>query len=310
MDSQLNISNFEKSLGELLKVSKDIMVAHEKLNLKFSSKKNPILARLENYIKTFEQTDDYSDHTWPFQKIYRDNKTAILRGPARDSWLSSTTKTGIIVNFGEQFDLKNDIKIHLSAIYANACKNRDQIEESLQGLPDIEQAEELLYVPKFMLRLYEIFVEVCGSKEEKEKLSDYIDILSREAKVKRNVKKTATSDDPLSGFMDVASNIMKQVGIQMPEGQKMPSAQELSSKLQTMMARPEVSSKIGNVMKDLQGCNNFGEMIGKVMGNLGNLQESPEGETIKDTLQSTVESAERTAQEGQDGDGSGDEFID
>lgn len=306
MDSQMNLSNFEKSLGELLKVSKDVMVAHEKLNLKFSSKKNPILARLENYMKTFDQTDDYGDHTWPFQKIYRENKTAILRGPARDSWLVSANKAGIIVNFGEQFGLKNDIKIHLSAIYANACKNRDQIEESLQGLPDIEQAEELLYVPKFMLRLYEIFSEVCENKEEKEKLSEYVDTLAREAKVKRNTKKANTSDDPISGIMDVASGFMKQMGLQMPEGQKMPSAQELSSKLQSMMARPEVSSKIGNVMKDLQGCNNIGEMIGKVMGNLGNLQESAEGESIL----STAESAERTAQADDQGDGSGDEFID
>lgn len=313
MNSVKNTSKFEKSLEELLKISKDILVANDKINLKFSSKKNPVLARLENYIKTTESNEtDASDHIWSFQKIYEKNKRAILRGPAGDSWLTTTGKE-VTVNFGEQFSLRNDIKIHLTIIYSNACKIRDQIEESLQGLPDINQAEELLYVPTFMLRLYEIFAEVCDFKEDKEKLEDFIDILSKEAKIK-TTKAKAANNDPLSGFMDMVTPIMKQMGVQLPEGQKMPSAQELTNNLQTMMQRPEVSSKIGNVLKDLQGCNNLGEMFSKVMSRAG--LNSAAVDSIKDNINYAETAETSTLPNDSNGDGnaggygSGDEFID
>lgn len=305
MDSVTDITNFDKSLSELLALSTSIIKSHEKRNLQLSSKKNPILLRLEKYIKTYDKTEP-EEHVWYFQRIFENNHAAILRGPGKDSWV----KTGnITIQFGEDVGAVTDIKVHISIIYNTCCKLRDDIEESLQGLPDVDQSQELMFPTLFLLYLYKIFYEIAETSDEKERLSEYVSQLEKDAGIKTKSKSTG-SNDPLGGLLGVATDFMGQMGIKLPEGQKLPSQEELSSLFGNMMNNPQTKSMMGNVMKEMKECNNIGDIVGKLMNNLGGLDPS-----IKQNLQNATQSLTNQEGENQNGDDGvqtiedGDDFV-
>lgn len=271
MDSDSkDLTDFDKSLSGLFGVLKSVIKTHETRKLNFSSKKNPILTRLERYIKIYDRTEP-SEHVWYFKKIYNSNHSAILRGPDKDSWLINGN---INIHFGEETGRPiKDAKVHLSIIYTTSIKLRDETEESLRGLPDVDQSDELLYPSIILFHLYSIFNEIAKDEdtpENKSKLSEYIKTLAGEIPtIDKPTSKKTGSDDPLGGIMNVAGELMGQLGIQMPEGQKMPSGNELSKMLNGAMKNPQAKSMIGSMMKEMQECDNIGDVVTKMLGKLG-----------------------------------------
>ena len=284
--SEPDIAKFDEHLSDFLALSKDIVTANERRNLKLSSKKNPFLTRLEKYTKAYDKTEP-EDHIWYFNKIYRDNKSAILRGPIRDNWIKNN---GVVIMYGEDVGRQSEIKVHVSSIYNTSCKLRDNIEESLSGLPNVEQAKELSYPTLYLLYLYQIFDELCENEGEKEKLGKYVETLKVDAGVKKAAK---TNNDPLSGLMGQMAGMAKQMGIEIPDGQ-MPSGDQITGALSNMMNNPQTKSMLGNVMSEMKDANNIGDVFGKLMGQLaGGNMGPPTGED----------------QGGEVGDGDGD-YID
>ncbi len=306
MDSvSRDLTKFEKNLGGFLTLSKTIIQSHERRNLKLSSKRNPILSRLEKYIKTYDRTE-VEEHIWCFDKIYSSNRPAILRGPARDNWLKNGN---LVIQYGEEVDRVTDIKIHVSSIYNTACKLRDDIEESLQGLPDVDESQELLYPSLYLLHLYKIFFETAGENDG-EKLDEYISILEKEAGIKSKGRSSSTAD-PMGSILGAATDFMGQLGIKLPEGQKMPSQEELGKALGTMMNNPQTKSMMGNVMKEMQECNSLGDVVNKLMSGLGggSLGDNLDPAT-KQSIQDNISNASQMF--GNDGanDQGGDDFAD
>lgn len=285
--SEPDISKFDEHLSDFLALSKDIVTANERRNLKLSSKKNPFLTRLEKYTKAYDKTEP-EDHVWYFNKIYRDNKPAILRGPIRDNWIKNN---GVVIMYGEDVGRQSEIKVHVSSIYNTSCKLRDNIEDSLSGLPNVEQAKELSYPTLYLLYLYQIFHELCENEAEKEKLGKYVETLKVDAGIKKSAK--TNNNDPLSGLMGQMAGMAKQMGIDIPEGQ-MPSGDQITGALSTMMNNPQTKSMLGNVMSEMKDANNIGDVFGKLMGQLAGGGMSGAGGSGED-------------QEGEAGDG---DYID
>ena len=274
-----DLVEFDRSLSDLYTLMKAIIKAHEKHRLNLSSKRNPFLYKLEKYIRIYDRTEP-DEHLWYFTRLYTVNRTAILRGPDRDGWLKNGN---IVIHFGEEAGRPiKDAKIHMSVIYNTSCKIKDDTIELLKGLPNSDQSKELVYPKKYLLYLYRIFNEVCDSEEDQSKISDYIYDLEKETGTKRSGKKSGSSGDTL---MDTATELMGQFGFKLPEGQSLPSGDELSKQLKGVMNNPQISSTFGNILKEVQGCNNVGDMLSKVVGSLGSAgMDTSTMETLKDTV--------------------------
>ncbi len=298
MEQEKDLTQFDKSLTDFLQLCKTVIHCNEKRKLKLHSRENPILSHLEKYIRIYDRTDP-EEHIWYFDKIYRENRSAILRGPRRDNWIASGK---INVHFGEE--IRKPIKdaiVHLTIIYNTSCKLRDDVEESIQGLPDVDQSKELIFPTLFMLFLYKIFSEICDS-EDTEKLSDFMVDLGKQAGVKSNTKKSG-KDDPLGGILNVATDLMQQMGIELPEGQNLPSTEEFSSAISGIMNNPQTKNMLGNIMSEMKECNNIGDVFGKLMNGLGNSGMDP---AMQQTIQDNIGKASETFD---DGSGDEDEFV-
>lgn len=257
-----DIKIFDDNLSELLTLLKKIIKSHEARNLKLSSQRNPVLTRLENYIKTYDKTEP-EDHLWHFQKIFNNNKPAILRGPGRDNWIKNGS---LLIQFGEDVGKPSqNIKIHLTSIYTIACKLRDEMSSVLKGLPNSDQSEELSYPSLMLLHLYKIFHEI--SEDNKETLLEHITSLEKDIGI-RNKSKSG-NNDPLGGILGTVTDLMGQMGVKLPEGQKMPSQDELGKMLGNMMNNPQAKSLIGNVMQEMKECKSIGDVVNKLVNNLG-----------------------------------------
>ncbi len=318
MDSStVDSEKFDKSLLGLFTVLKTVIKTHEKYKLNLSSSQNPILTRLERYIKIYDRTEP-QEHLWYFQRLYSQNKPAILRGPERDTWLSNGN---ITLHYGEETGRPiKDAKIHLSLIYNTAVKIRDDVEASLHGLPDVDQTQELVYPTLFLLHLYRIFYEFSDLDDDKDKIFGYIRDLEGEAGVKSKTSKNrGTSDeDGIDGLLGMATGFMEQMGLKLPEGQKLPSGKELNKAIGNVFQNPEAKSFIGDMMKDMQECDNFGDMVGKLLNKLPANIDPATRKTITDNAKLASDTLSNNKDDtdvdnnlgGDDFVDEGDEFID
>ena len=261
MEEEKDLSVFDKNVIELFDHCKEIIRVHDKRKL-FNNRKNPFSTRLERYVKTYNKTEP-NEHIGYFEKIYKNNKRFILLGPQRDSWL---TDNEIIITYGEEANIKTEIKVHLSAIYNTACKLREEIREELEGLPNSSDTTETTFPSKVLLSLYRIFREISESEVEINKLTSHIEDMESEFGIKRK----SGGDDTLSGLFDMTSNMMEQLtGNKIPKD-KMPGKNDIGKMFNTMVNDPKTQSMIGNVMSQLKNTENIGEMATKLVGALGN----------------------------------------
>jgi len=224
---------------------------------------------LEKYNKTYSKTEP-EEHIGYFKEIYTKNKRFILLGPQRDAWL---TDNEIIISYGQEIQLKTDMKIHVSAIYNTSCKIRDEVREELEGLPGAVDTSETFLPIKFILSLYRIFSEVTESDNEKTKLITHIESLETDSGIK------SKKDDSLSGMFDMASNFAEQLtGKKLPKDQ-MPGQNDIGKMMGNLINDPKTKSMLGNVMQQFQNTENIGEMATKLVGSLGS-----GGEGIGDLL--------------------------
>lgn len=263
--SERDLSDFDVHLCDLFIVLRDVILAHEKSNISLTNRKNPVLTRLESYIKIYDDTEP-EEHVWSFDNIYTKNKNKIMRGHNRgDLWLKDGK---LVIQFGEDVGITNNIKIHLSVIYVTACKIRDEAEENMDGLPDVDQEAEMLYPSLVLYYMYKIFSEIAPKKTDRKKLANFASDLAIDAGIKTARKNN--SSNPLGGIMESIPGMMEQFGIKMPDG-KMPDPENISNMLGKVMDNPNIKSTIGNAFQEIQECNNINEMAGKLMGALGGL---------------------------------------
>ena len=318
MDPQtVDLDNFDKSLIGLFTLLKTIIKTHEKDKLNLSGVTNPILSQLERYIKIYDRTDP-SEHLWYFQRLFNQNRSAILRGPERDNWLRNGK---IIIHYGEEINkpIKN-ARINLSIIYNTAITLKDQAEESLHGLPNIEQSQEMFYPVVFLLHMYRVFYDICDNDNDKEKISGYIKDLEEDAGIKKSKRSKNDGDegDGLEGLLGMATGFMEKMGLKLPEGQ-IPSGKDLNSAINGVFQNPEAKSFMGDMMKDMQNCDNFGDMVGKLLNKLPANMDPAAKRAISDNARLAADGDNDNdnnnsgGEDGDDGDEYGegeDEFLD
>lgn len=259
-----DLSGFDKHVLSLFRVSKQILEAQDSRSL--NNRKNPMLVRLEKYEKIYKKTDP-DEHVGYFEKIYNDNKRFILLGPQRDGWLA---EGNIVISYGQECNLKTEMKFYLSAIYNASIKLR----EENKGLPDMSPSQETYYPDDFMLEIYTIFREIAVAESEISKLNQHLEDLGE---VGNN------GSDPLSGLFDMASGMAEKVSGQKIPKDKMPRKNDLGKMLSSVMDNPQTKNMLGSMMEEFKNSGNMGEMFTKMVGGLGavagNTTENTDDET-------------------------------
>lgn len=251
-----DLSNFDKHVMSLFDICKNILKAQDRRNIS-SNRKNPILVRLEKYEKTYSKTDP-EEHVGYFEKIYTDNKRFILLGPQRNAWLLDGN---IIISFGQECNLKTEIKLYLSAIYSAALKMQQEIADENKGLPNISLGVEMDYPDDFMFIMYQIFRELATAESERNKLDAQIEEMSGQTK--------NSSNDALASLFDMASGMAEQVSGKKIPKDKMPGKNDIGKMFSSVMDNPQTKSMLGNMMQEFQNSGNLGEMFTKMVGGLG-----------------------------------------
>jgi hypothetical protein len=310
---------FDKGLSGLIHSLDNTIKCHLKNNV-LSSSKNPIQIRLNHYRKVVEQTTS-EDHTHYFHELYTKNKNAILRGSETDSWL----RTGnIVIAYGSEHGVNTKARIHLSAIYNNACKIVDEVETRMEsGFPSSTDTFELSLVDTIMYFLYQIFSSVAVSKQEQDKLagisqslygdvSDFLDkkyVPAVSGKSLMDSLKGMNGKGGAGGFEDIIKAASSSLGLG-KEG--MPDLSKMAQSMSGIFDRPETKSAISDIMQGLNGCTDIGDMakhlVSKISDPNMSRQLSSVMNSVKDGMSPQLAIGQGGSAEGADGYDGADGF--
>lgn len=283
-------TNFDQAINDLTDICKQIINFAEKENpfsvkkeKKKGSKNQPQKA-LSNYLADYllsEEENNKEDVLVTYKKI----RVPLLKGWKNDEWLKLTP----VSIYSGAIEPDDSRRIMLSTIYTLACQYRDQTKVVLKDLPvqAYDNHEELLFPAKFQLYMYRAFLYCLNENtypDDIANLTAIVNELEKELKIEPvNTSKalgtvngsgsTASQQrfDPsmMSGFFDLAKDIMTKMNINIPEGTQMPSnpnqVMEAASSVFTSPDTKDFIAEIGQSMKDSQ---NFGDALQKVMGKI------------------------------------------
>lgn len=254
MEVERDLSDFDKNVMNLFEVCENIMKSSDERSV--FNKKNPITTRLRAYTRIYKQMHP-EEHVVYFENIFKNNRRMIMLGPQRDAWLRDNN---ITITFGEDCGKRTGIKFHISAIYSTACKLRDEVEEEIEGLPGITKPETG-YPEAFLLGLYKVFSSIVESEADKTKLDKHTGELGDTVKT--------NSSDPLSGMMNMATNMVEKMTGQKIPGDKLPGGNDITKMMSQMVNNPQTKNMIGNMMEGMKNTDGLGGIVSQLMNGLG-----------------------------------------
>lgn len=172
-----------------------------------------------------------------------------------DTWLLENNVTfdlGKVI--GEKY-----IKLMCSSVYLKARKLRDNanknIDQQCKNLNkkkaeimrnNLEDSYPEIYYPEaFLLKLYKVFQCVNQNKVHEENLKERINYFNEELGLEESSNKKGN----LSGFMGFATNMVKNMGFQLPEN--LPSEENLGKMVNNFMNNQQTKEMISSVFSGL-----------------------------------------------------------
>lgn len=265
---------FDSEIKKFFDICVRILESYQKYQI--VSTDNHTLRNLQRYKIVYNMTE-VETHIPYFQKIfrmYRDDLYEILK---EDKWLMDEN---LVIQYGEEIedpDLRKRSekrKIELSSIYKTAVQLRRTYEESVKGLPESarDQSPELTYPQVFLLHLFRIFYAIYPQNKEVLKV-----VQSLEKDLGMTSTNTKKMNNPLAEIAENAKKILGGGGANgnllqglLPPDLKLPSNEEMASKLQQAMKDPVVNETLGATMNSVMGAKNIGEGISLALKSLEN----------------------------------------
>ena len=276
---------FDKELSNLIKISEEILEFKAKNEILYNDTQ---LKRLRKYKKCNERSEesDREDHGWIFKDLFERYKSKIIL-EYNGEWLR---KANIILQYGANRNVKNDLKFPLSYIFRAAIEISENSKRILKNVPDDIYVKhiEIIYPEIFLLHLYRIFRIICNIKignriyiatdSEIKKLKNICLELSKKVGISEE-NKVNQSNNNINGLFNLATNIMRNIGIDVPEDAT--KNIDLDKTLGNVLNDPNTKNIITNLMGKIQKNNNIQDIVKDIASELDddNLLES-----IKDTI--------------------------
>ena len=281
-------SLFEQSL-EILKLSNNLGMVDDEIFC------------LKKYMSIYKGMLPSEHHIY-FEMLFDKKKKYILNTLDNDSWL----KTGnIVIQFGE--DVKNvkklnakcsNIKIMLSSIYNAACKLQHSAQKILEEVNEASTAsnKNLIRPSIILLHLLRIFYSICpiDSEDDKTQLGVLITILEKDLHIKDKTIKVnlppvnQTAASSISTIFNLAANVMKTVGIPLPDDFEAPTDQQFNDMINNLVNNESTQ----NIMQTLAGnLKNKSDMGTTVQSMLNTVMDPETLQTVQKSLLQTAEIA-------------------
>lgn len=323
MDDKQNVSNtkadveaskkkngFDRELRQLIKQSEETIHSRYGALIELGELR-PELVCLNKYSNIYSGMKP-EEHYCYFETFYNKNRMSIINSLEDDKWLRSGN---LYVQFGEGIkDLAEkckSIRIMLSDIYAISWDLKETAEKSLDGIDQKfasgAGSKDLIRPQIFLLHLMRIFYYL-NDGSDKIKLGEIITKLEEELGIPKErmtvVKESATEDDEeggLSSIFNVATGMMKKMGIEPPPDIKKPSNKEISTIIDKIFNNDATQGALEKMFSSLQGCTDLGSCLQTVVKNV---TDPSTMSAIQDSVMQTSQIASQLPQAG--GDNSSD----
>lgn len=209
-----------------------------------------------------------------------------------------------MIQLGEHLDSKDKfkgIKIMLSKIYQSAIELQDSAIKTSTGLSQsvTTQNKDLIRPSILLLHLMRLFYVVCED-DDKKKLLDVIGVLEKDLNVKNKLVKPSMMPSlgpslmadghgsSLAPVFDVATSLMKQVGLPVPDDVRAPSDGQIVDVLQNIAKNEAVINLFQTVANSFKKNEDFAATATSFLQNM--LQpEAMEG--LKSSILKTADMA-------------------
>lgn len=291
----MTTSSFDSASKDLVTLCRKILTFDNPFATKKEKKKNPknlLLKALDNYYQDYSLSEE-KDNKDDVLATYRKIRVPLLKGWRLDEWL----KTSNINVYSGATEPDEKRKIMLSAIYLQACRQRDQAKESLEGLPveAYDGKEELLYPSYFQLYMYRLFLFALDGEEHTEditKLNTSVTELEKELKITSTAMIATTEGAPetlvgLDGFFGLAKDLIGKMGVQVPDNAQLPSdpTNLIMQAATSMFSQPETQTLLADIGESLKGAKDLEEVLSTVVTKF----KGPTGDIIKKVALGTLE---------------------
>jgi hypothetical protein len=206
----------------------------------------------------------------------------ILKSLDNDNWIKNGN---IVIQLGEHLDVKDkfkNYKIMLSKIYQCAIELQESAIKTSSGLSSTltTQNKDLIRPSILLLHLMRLFYAVC-QEEDKNKLLEVIGVLEKDLNVKNRLVKPSLlpqlgphlmadggNGSSLAPVFDVATNLMKQVGLPVPDDVKAPTDGQIIDVLQTIKNNEAVVNLFQTVADSFKNNQDFASLATDFMQNM------------------------------------------
>jgi len=296
-DSTYNHQEFDESFRRFLNICEKILKKRDDLtqDLDLEGKGNPILKCLRQYMRCYSKTTPQERegfHVDLFREIFDEHKYSILdSGHVNTDWLLHEK---IILIYGSNMGLgnKSRIRIYLSHIFEMAVIMKADSEKKLHGKTeqDYTEADELNYPDAYLLYLYRIFKSLRHEPTDTAKLTIIISDLEERLGLSEG-NQNMNPGTGLDGLLQFATGMMGQMGLPSPpEGAQAPSGDDVGTALQNVFGNPKTQEAISGMFKDLDKCDDIGDVIGKLVNGMSNPQfKDAIGESLNGMADARVE---------------------
>ena len=310
-------TSFDHEVRALIKQAQDTVISKYPDEAVRELKPPMELVSLNRY-NTIYTNMSPTEHYKYFETIFNRKRMEIitcLKGDASkgerhidDRWL----RTGnIVVQFGEgtkapsrEIEEKRKlVRIMLSDIYLIACDLQRQAEEVLSEIGadtgDKDISRDLIRSSILMLHLMRIFYHLNEGNDKKQ-LGEIVTFLEIELGVsKRTISmssvdvatKAATAGAAtggLSSLFHLATNMMKQFGVEPPKDMIPPSEEEITKVISNVFSNEATQGVLQSVITGLNGTQDFGTAIQKAVAGVTDPKTM---EAIRSSVMSTAEQA-------------------
>lgn len=286
-DSSYNHKEFDENFRRFMNICEKIISKKDELaqNLDLDGKGNPLMKCLHQYMRCYGKTNPNERegfHVELFRLIFNEFKNDILNndksyildnGHINDTYWLINNNLSLVYGSNLGLGGRSRIRIHLSHIFEMAVIMKSDTDKILEENPreDPSDHDELNYPDAYLLYLNRVFKSIVRDRTETAKITIIISDLEDKLGLSEGTQSAAPGNG-LDGLLQFASGMMGQIGLPTPEGTDAPSGDDVGKALKSVFGNPKTQETISSMFKDMDKCDNIGDVIGNLVTGMSNPQ--------------------------------------
>jgi len=265
--------------------------ARQKDVLADPNKEDPILTRLNKFMRIVDQTkgDEWNNwHISSVKRIFNQYRGDILSGYNEIGWLNENSVNIILVNKGKEIPSR----VHFTAIYKKAVDMATLATKNLEGMPEEEweKAKELIYPQVLLYHWYRIlyFMPDLTKAQNKALLASLAELEEDlQIEQKQFNESGGTNMDAFGGILNMATGLAENLGFKPPDGT---SQEKMMSDIGNIVQGPQIQNimaTLGNEMansRNAQGQPDFAKMISNLVPTITQMIPREENDPNNDRI--------------------------